>query len=128
MIYEELNSLSNRELIDLEDTLLLEREMDSQMRIRHTGGRFVLLVLTGIIWLLLTMTMASKLTQMTIKSNLHGIVSVVGFFVSFGLSVFLSHLIWRKAGVGTRVFIRNAVHYWPVTFYFIVGVFIFLKG
>ncbi|OYZ17510.1 MAG: hypothetical protein B7Y39_15135 [Bdellovibrio sp. 28-41-41] len=128
MIYEELNSLSNRELIDLEDTLLLEREMDPQMRIRHTGGRFVLLMLTGIIWLVLTMTMASKLTQMTIKSNLHGIISVVGFSVSFGLSVYLSHLIWRKSGVKTRVFIRNAVHYWPVTFCFIAGVLIFLKG
>lgn len=127
MIYEELRSLSNRELVDLEDTLLLEREMDPKMRIRHTGGRFVLFVLTATIWILLTMTMTAKLNQMTIKTQLHGLISVSGFFVLFGLSVFLSHLIWRKVNVTTRVFIRNAIHYWPVTLCFIVGVSIILN-
>lgn len=128
MTFEELSTLSNRELIDYEDTLLLEREMDPQMRIRHTGGRFVLFVLTAAIWLLLTMTMASKLTQMAIKNQLHGIISAVGFFVSFGLSVFLSHFIWRKSGIGVRVFIRHSIHYWPVTLSFMMAVMLLLKS
>lgn len=128
MIYEELNALSDRELKDMEDTLLLEREMDPQLHIRHIGGCFVLLVFSCVIWLVLTVVFSSRLVASLIKTQWNGIVSVIALFVSMGLAVYLSHFVWRKAGVETRFLIRNAVHYWPVTVYLAAGIYLALKG
>lgn len=42
-------------------------------------------------------------------------------------SIYSSHYIWRKASVGTRNFVRNLVHYWPITFYLIISILVFLR-
>ncbi len=125
MNIDELNVLSDQELLELEDRLLLERESDTQLRVRHTGGRFIIVVLSILIWLVLKIIfikMTGSLTQ-----EVRGIVSIVIFFVTLFLSVVISQAIWNRIGISARFFLRNALHYWPVVMYFAIGVTSYIK-
>ena len=126
MTVDELNVLSDYELLQLEDTLLLERERNTRLRVKHTGGRFILFVLSAIVWGLLFLILAKLLVN--IREQLRGIVSFVLFFVTLGLSVIISQYIWKSMGVSGRFFCRNLLHYWPTVLYFAVGVLVFMKS
>ncbi len=122
---DELNVLSDQELLELEDRLLLERESDTQFRVKHTGGRFIIIVLSILIWLVLKMIFI-KLTG-SLTQEMRGIVSVIVFFVTLFLSVIISQAIWNRIGISARFFLRNALHYWPVVMYLVIGVISYVK-
>ncbi|MBL7545397.1 MAG: hypothetical protein JNL11_16375 [Bdellovibrionaceae bacterium] len=126
MSYEQLNAMSEYELMNLEDSLLMERETNSRLEIKNSSGRFVLLVMSAAIWGLLMAILARG--TVSFRPQLHGMISFIGFFVSLGVAVGISHFIWRKSSVDVRFYIRNIVHYWPVTFSFVVGVIVLLKS
>lgn len=126
MTVEELNVLSDYELLELEDELLLQRENNMRLRVRHTGGRFILFILSAIIWGLLFIILAKVLANT--KEQLRGILSFILFFVTLGLSIVISHFIWKSIGASGRFFCRNMLHYWPTILYFAVGVLVFIKS
>lgn len=123
MTIEELKTLSHYELRKIEDDLLYEREIDTQMRVRHTGGRFIILMLGIFVWVILS-RIFMQITS-PLESQAKGLLSFILFFVSLGMSVAISHLIWKIIGMSGRNLFRNAIHYWPITFYFFVGLVAF---
>lgn len=125
MNVDELNMLDDHELVALEDQLLLERELNPYARIRHTGGRFIILVLSIFVWLILKIIFI-KLTS-SIESSIKGFFSFVLFFISLGLAVVISHYIWKSIGIAGRFWLRNILHYWPMSFYLFFGIVILLN-
>jgi hypothetical protein len=127
MTIDELKMMSNFELENLEDSLLLRHELDPQPRIKHTGGRFVLFALTMIIWFLQFLTFL-WVTSTPARNPILGVNSIIGFFVTLIISIYASQFIWRKIGPEYRFYIRNIVHYWPVTLTLVTGLIVLFKG
>lgn len=122
----ELNTMSDFELMEIEDSLLLQREMDMQLRFRHTGGRFVLLALSAAIWMILRIGLVR--ISGSVKPQTRGLFSLVSFFVSLIVSGYLSVTIWKNANSSVRFVIRYAVHYWPATLFLIFGLVSLIRG
>lgn len=126
MTEEELNTMSDQELKDLEDSFLLQREMDPSLRLKHTGGRFVLLAMAVAIWVIIKILLVEL--SLHLKPQSRGVFSAVSFFISIAASGYLSHTIWSRSNVDVRSFVRGAVHYWPATLSLIFGIVTIIKG
>lgn len=114
-----LQKMSYEELVQLEDALMLENELNTELRIRSTGGRFIIFAFGAILWFII-FSAVGKYAQ-TINENTRPLFTFPALFITLGLSVGLAHFIWKVIGVAPRMFMRYALHYWPVVFA-IVGI------
>lgn len=121
-----LQRMSYRELVELEDALLLKNEVQQVIRIRFTAGRFVLFLLGATMWGVLVALTA--VATRGLPDDLRGMVSFVAVFVTLGLSVYLSQRVWQAIGTGPRMFFRYALHYWPVLLVVVGTIVVQLRG
>jgi hypothetical protein len=107
-----LQRMSYGELVQLEDELLLKNELQTALRIRFTAGRVVLLLLGLVLWGLFFFVAALLLKG--VNEQLRGLLDAVAVFVTLGLAVYAAQRVWSAMGTGPRMFVRYALHYWPV--------------
>lgn len=120
---DELRQMSAEELFYYEDDLLLKNELSTQYRIRATGGRFVVFVMSALFFALFMGIMAALSTK--IPEQQRPLFTFPGFFLAFGLGLFVGHRLWKIFGPHARFWIRSALHYWPVTLY-VFGMIVYL--
>lgn len=110
---EELDALTDEQLIELEDHVLTENEKSGRYRIRASSGRIVIFVLSGLYWLILMGFVAT--ISLKIPEATRPLFTFPAFFVTFGIAIFLATRTWTASGVRARYIVRTAFHYWPVT-------------
>ncbi len=110
-----LREMSDEELFFYEDSLLLKNELSTEFRIRASGGRFVVFVLSAVFFAA-SMAALAVLAK-SIPEQQRPLFTFPGFFLALGLGVVLGHMVWKHIGAHPRFWIRSALHYWPVTLY-----------
>ncbi|MBK7893014.1 MAG: hypothetical protein IPJ84_19815 [Bdellovibrionales bacterium] len=110
-----LREMSDDELFFYEDSLLLKNELSTEFRIRASGGRFVVFVLSALFFAAYMAAMA--VFAKSIPEQQRALFTFPGFFLALGLGVVTGHMLWKHIGAHARFWIRSALHYWPVTLY-----------
>ncbi|MCM2279349.1 MAG: hypothetical protein NDJ89_14840 [Oligoflexia bacterium] len=112
-----LENLSDQELLELEDRLLLLDEVPSGVYIqerRWKGGRPLIFLLTIPLWVLLLKGIAALNLNPRRESNPLLIIPYLG---SLFVAMLLAMWIWKLIGLRARTALRAMLHYWPVTLY-----------
>jgi hypothetical protein len=111
-ISQDLHSLSNRELLALEDKILLKNELRSEDRAFFTQSRLVVYFLAILFFCLMQILLSPIFTMLGLENNPLAIVLYVGCLMG---SVFAASSLWAQLGLYPRYWIRTALHYWPLT-------------
>ena len=114
MTREELEAMSDEELIRFEDELLYDNEVTHEWKIRASGGRMLNFALTAALWALYFFLPLNWIN--TTFKHTNGLISffwVVGSLILAGVT---AGLLWRIIGMRGRMLIRTLIHYWPVSF------------
>lgn len=120
---EALRQLSRAELFEIEDQLLVGTELDTRYRSRFSAGRIATVVLAIAYWGLLMMAISGWSGWRTL-----GPLTIIPFFVTFGIALWLSNWSWRRIGMRARFIVRFGLHYWPLTIYLGAYAVIFWRG
>lgn len=120
-----LREMSDDELFFYEDGLLLKNELSTEFRIRASGGRFVVFVLSALFFAVYMMAMA--IFAKSIPEQQRPLFTFPGFFLALGLGVVTGHMVWKHIGAHTRFWVRSALHYWPVTLYLVAAAALLFK-
>ncbi len=108
---EDLEHLSNDELAELEDQLLLEGELDLSKHAQLTAGRAVVWALT-LVFIVLAMALLSRLPTEKL-----GPLNIPLYLAALGGGAAAAHLLWRAAGRQVRAGTRWMLRHWPVALY-----------
>ncbi|MBL7687317.1 MAG: hypothetical protein JNJ49_04740 [Bdellovibrionaceae bacterium] len=120
-----LREMSADELFFYEDSLLLKNEMSTEFRIRASGGRLVVFVLSAVFFAAYMMAMA--IFVKSIPEQQRPLFTFPGFFLALGLGAFTGHMLWKHIGANARFWVRSALHYWPVTLYLVAAAALLFK-
>jgi len=115
---KDLREMSDDELFFYEDCLLLKNELSTEFRIRASGGRLVVFVLSALFFAAYMAAMA--IFAKSIPEQQRPLFTFPGFFLALGLGAVTGHMLWKHVGAHVRFWIRSALHYWPVTLYAIM--------
>jgi hypothetical protein len=108
---EDLEHLSDVELAELEDQLLLEAELDLSRKAQFTAGRAVVWALT-LVFIVIAMAMLSRLPTEKL-----GPLNIALYLAALGGGAAVAHLLWRAAGRQVRAGTRWVLRHWPVALY-----------
>jgi hypothetical protein len=112
----DLEHLSDVELAELEDQLLLEGELDLSRKAQFTAGRAVVWALT-LICIVIAMALLSRLPTEKL-----GPLNIPLYLAALGGGAAAAHLLWRAAGRQVRAGIRWVLRHWPVALYLVATV------
>jgi hypothetical protein len=107
----ELEQMSDTQLGELEDRLLLDNELDTSPRAQFTSGRLVVFALSAV-GILIFMALLSRFPTQKL-----GPLNIPLYLLALGLGVLTGHLLWSKVGRQARTAIRWVLAYWPVVLY-----------
>lgn len=107
----DLEQLSLSELIALEDELLLEQELNLEWEMRIKTGRILLFVFAASIW---GLSFILLMPIFKLKFFANNPLSIIVYFISLLVSVFLANRIWTWIGLWPRFIFRQLIHYWPI--------------
>jgi hypothetical protein len=124
---QDLESLSDLELLILEDKLLLENELLPSDRpwpavgAFFTVSRLVIYFLATLLFSVSLLLLTPVFTVLGLQNNPLAIFLYVGCLVG---CTFVAIAIWERIGLYPRYFVRTALHYWPVTFSILVYILV----
>lgn len=127
---DELEQMSDEELVLEEDRLLLENELNPFRRNRRfAAGRFMLGILILPFWGLALGLMAyiQKTWDPWILRSGNPLL-IPAYLSCLGAGIFGAHLLWRSVGPHGRSRIRLLLRYWPVTLYLFVLIASYFKA
>lgn len=108
---EDLLQLSDAELAELEDELLLAEELDLSSRARFSAGRLVVYALSAVCIVLL-LALFSRLPFEKL-----GPLGIPLYLLPLGLGAAGAHLAWSRAGRTVRERVRWGLAHWPLVLY-----------
>ena len=107
----DLDRMSDTELAELEDRLLLDSELDLSRDAQFTRGRIVVWVLT-VLGVLLALGLYARLPTEKL-----GPLNIPLYLLAFGLGATGAHWLWSAAPRPAREGVRWLLHHWPVALY-----------
>lgn len=111
-IPKDLQHLSNRELLTLEDQILLKNELQPENRSFFTQSRLIIYFLAILLFCFAQIILSPIFKILGFQNNPLAIFLYVGFLIG---SVFVASSIWERLGLYPRYWTRTALHYWPIT-------------
>jgi hypothetical protein len=116
----DLEKMSDADLVDLEDRLLLANELDTSKRAQLSVGRVVVWVLS-LVGIGIFLTLYSRLPTEKL-----GPLNIPLYLGALGAGVVGAHLLWSAAGRSVRNAVRWVLGHWPVALYLIAVIYRFL--
>lgn len=113
----DLERMSDTELADLEDRLLLDSELDLSANAQFSRGRIVVWLLT-ILGVVIALSLYSRLPTERL-----GPLNIPLYLGAFGLGAAGAHLLWRHVGRRPREAVRWLLHHWPVPLYLAAAIY-----
>jgi drug/metabolite transporter (DMT)-like permease len=107
----DLERMTDAQLVELEDRLLLDQELDSSKNARFSVGRAVVFVLTLFVWGIV-LTFYAKLPTERL-----GPLNIPLYIGTLFVAVVVSTTLWSKMGRGPRTAIRWIAGHWPLALY-----------
>jgi hypothetical protein len=119
----DLQRLSDRELLALEDQILLNNEL-RENRTFFTQSRLIIYFLAIVLFGLALIILSPVFHSLGLQNNPLSILLYVGCLMG---SVFVASNLWERLGLHPRYWVRTALHYWPITLTMAIYIGYFLK-
>jgi hypothetical protein len=112
-----LHRLSDQELLELEDELLLRNELATSARSFFSPGRLVVFFLALLFFSVFLLLFNLIFAALGRQNNPFSIFLYVGCLVAAALA---ANFLWERIGLYPRRILRTGLHYWPVTLAIVV--------
>jgi hypothetical protein len=113
----DLARMSDGELADLEDRLLLDSELDLSPGAQFTRGRIVVWILT-VIGIVVALGLYSRLPTERL-----GPLNIPLYLLALGLGGAAAHLLWSAVPRRARELVRWLLGHWPVVLYLVATLY-----
>jgi hypothetical protein len=107
----DLARMTDAQLADLEDRLLLANELDTSKGAQLTVGRVVVFLLSAVAWGFF-LTLLSRLPTQSL-----GVLNIPLYLATLGAGIVTGHALWSVAGRRLRFAVRWVLGHWPTALY-----------